>query len=39
MLAALPGAVSPLNCGLRQPRQTVIHTARTNPEYRGAVGT
>jgi len=35
LLAALPGADFPLNCGLSQPSKTVIHTARTNPEKRG----
>jgi hypothetical protein len=35
LLAALPGVVSPVKRELSQPRKTVIHTARTNPEKKG----
>ena len=37
--AALPGAVSPLKRAVSQHRKTVIHTVRTDPEAREAVGT
>jgi hypothetical protein len=32
LLAALPGVVSSLKGELSQPRKSVVHTARRNPE-------